>query len=310
MAGDEGRGLAEDFEAFSDVIATLSEEEARGLDSQWLFRAEGAVFGPIPARELLERLYEGELGPDTEIAPEEGDFRALRRYGVFQKHVERAAEAAERRALAARRADDARREQRSRRLRWAGAALGVVLLGSLLVYAGVRTTREWAAAAATSAREKALTAEVEALLAGVSIEPPLIPLVDEEPRMASSPETPATAATNGRKGRGRRRAPRAPRTGPLSQREVMLGVQRVFPGLVACIKGQLRRDPSTIQETIVVTFGIDNAGRARDVGFEDRFLRRSPMLACTREQLARARWRAYRGEVRNVEYPIRVRRPS
>ncbi|MEO1232261.1 MAG: hypothetical protein AAFZ18_25515 [Myxococcota bacterium] len=306
MAGDEGRALAEDFEAFSEVIATLSEEEARGLDSRWLFRAEGAVFGPIPARELLERLYDGELGPDTEIAPEHGDFRALRRYGVFQRHVERAAEAAARRAAAARVAEAATREQRSRRLRWAGAALGVVLLGSLVVYGGVRTGREWSAAAAATAREKALAAEVEALLAGVSIEPPLIPLVDDEPE---APPRAKTSPTGRRPGR-RRRPLAGGRSGPLSQREVMLGVQRVFPGLVACIKGQLRRDPRTVGETIVLTFGIDNSGRARDVSFQDRFLRRSAMLGCTRDQLARARWRAYRGEVRNVEYPIRVRRPS
>jgi hypothetical protein len=96
----------------------------------------------------------------------------------------------------------------------------------------------------------------------------------------------------------------------LSDQEVHRGLRRAFPGLERCVKAQIRRAPDTVPARIVLRFAIDNAGRAKDVDLEDRFLRRSPMKPCFEARLSRVRWRPYRGEVRNVEYQMTVRRPS
>lgn len=267
-----------------------------------MYRLDGAVFGPVSAKELLELVYSGELSAETPVAPEDGDFRKLRQFGVFQGHLERAGrlqrmrEASEAKTLAEVRA------QRSRRLRWAAVAAIGVLVGSSAVYGVVRWRREAAAQAEKARREAALEQELARLLDEVSIEPPLRPLVDgrsarSEPRKEGSTR--------------RERSRRKPKsTGVLSDQEVMTGVAKVFRGLAGCIRSQLKRDPESVPGTVVLSFGIDNQGRAKDVGVSDRFLRRSPLSGCMRKQLARARWRAFSGEVRNVEYPITVRRPS
>lgn len=299
-------GLASDADAFQNLVDELDEVEG-GLEAPWLYRVDGAAYGPVTARDLLQRLYEGDIDAETEVAPEDGDFLALRRYGAFRNHLAKARELAEARAAAAARTQAELQAQRARRLRWAGLAVVVAAVGSGLVWGGVSWWRE--ADAEARAREKTATleAELEALLANVSIEPPLMPLVDE----ATKPSRPRGDTTEAATSRTlpRRRARPKPK-GPLSEREVMTGVQRVFGGLVTCIKGQLRRDSDSVPTTIVLTFGIDNGGRARDVSLADRFLRRSPMLGCVRGKLQSARWRTYKGEVRNVEYPITVRRPS
>lgn len=326
------RGVAEDDEAFAEIVEDPAGDGRRGLDSPWLYRSAGVVFGPVPAKELLELLYSGEIDAETPVAPEDGDFQALRRFGAFRAHIERAARAvAERRAAEARARAEAR-AQRARRLRWAAFAAAAVVIGSSIVYGVVRHRRS------VEARAR-VERELAALLEGISIEPPLMPLVDGE----LEPEPVAALKTRGRaasgagersrsassgessSGEGEPAAPERPsdrRSGQrrakvssgssahaLTDREVVSGVGRAFDGLAACIRSQLRRSPSSVPDTVVLTFGINNRGRAQDVSITDRFLRKSPLRACFEARLTAVRWRAYEGQVRDVEYPITIRRP-
>lgn len=320
IAGDAGDyedladvqpGIAEDSASFAGLLEESS-DEVRGLDSPWLYRTDGVVFGPVPAKEILELLYAGEIDADTPVAPEDGEFQALRRFGGFRAHLDEARRTVEARQQAEARARAEAYAQRSRRLRWTGFALIGLLLGSVLVYGIVRWRRSAAIAAEKARKEQALERELALLLEGVTIEPPLMPLV-EEPAESKEPKAKASKRRRRsarRQERQRLKVSRGRQSGTLSSAEVMGGVQQVFGGLKTCIKGQLRRDPRSIPDTIVLTFAIDNGGSAKDVRLKDRFLRRSPMLGCVQTQLRRAQWRSFEGEVRNVEYPITVRRPE
>ena len=57
----------------------------------------------------------------------------------------------------------------------------------------------------------------------------------------------------------------------------MAGVAEVFTGFKRCIVEQMQREPDTVPETIILTFAINNEGKAQDVSLGDRILRKSPM---------------------------------
>lgn len=307
------RGIAQDAEAFDNLVQAPQEDVHRGLSSKWLYQTEAGIFGPISAKELLELLYTGGINRETLVGPEAGEFRELRRYAVFQSHLGPAIEALERRKAARAEAEEAINRQWIQRRRWGvRVALGV-LLGSALTYGGVRWHRLSLVEAAKARQQRAIEAEMAKLLEEVQIEPPLMPLFAEKSSLAA----PSNQKARRKVARRRVDVP-APRRRPsairkrrrLSDDEVLKGMSKAFPRLVRCIKSQLRRDAKLVPPTIVLRFSISNEGRASDVDLNDRFLRRTPMLGCVRESLKLVRWRSYKGQVRNVDYPIVVRRPE
>ena len=73
------QGISEDSAEFEDIIEQGSEASLE-VDSAWIYKVDDEVFGPITSRDLLEKLYAGEVDAETSITPEdEGDFMALRR---------------------------------------------------------------------------------------------------------------------------------------------------------------------------------------------------------------------------------------
>lgn len=278
-------------------------EDVLDLDSRWLYQLRNEVFGPVTAKTLVEKLYEGELEAETRIAPEDGDFLALRRYGAFRVHLPKAA--AHRAA-----AEEAKREEKSaksRVLRRRALFAGAGLLASLTIFFVVLTVvRDRRAESLKEEQEKSLQAELARLQASVTIEPPLIDLKEED-------EDPAPAGgTKGSKGRGKRPKLIALSAGTekLSREEIMVGVSSAFSGIKKCIVQQMQRDRESIPERVVLSFNIGNDGMVREVSFDDRFLRKSPMRDCVAQQLAGVRFRAFKGEVRNVEYPISIGKPG
>ncbi len=262
------------------------------LDTEWMFEEDGQVFGPISTRTLLERLYDGSLTTDTRVALEGEDFRALAQIGAFQVHLPKivAARAEREHARALRRA--AARQRWIRGVGWLTAGLLVAGAVSFGVMTFVRHRRQVQAEAERLAKETALQKELETLMASVTIEPPLEALVDGD--------------SGRRRRKGRRSARRA--RGTLTRKEVLRGVHGVFGALKRCIVAQIQRAPESVGAQIMLTFSIGNDGRAKNVAFEDRFLRRSPMKTCFEQGMRRIEWRTFRGEVRNVQYPISVRR--
>jgi hypothetical protein len=259
------------------------------------------VFGPVTARELLEMLYAGALTFDSPIAAEGKDFLPVARYEVFRAHESRVAEQRARAEEQLRRQRTERKARRMRQARWLAVALVTLAVGGWSVQAWVRHQRAAAAEATRIAREQALQAELARLNETVSIAPPLIPV--------AAPEPPPKSKRRRRRARrsGASAAAPAP-TGPPSERDVYVKLGTLVPAFKRCIVAQIQRAPETVGGEIRLSFSIGNDGRATGVALADRFLRRSPLVPCLRGALGGVRWPAYEGEVRNVEYPIRIDR--
>ncbi len=295
-------GISDDAGLYEDVVAEGS-TEALELDARWLYKKHGEVFGPVTSKDLLHRLYDGEIDAETEISPEDGEFLALRRYGAFRGHLPKVE--AHRRHAAELEAEK-RRAKRTAMLRRAA----FVVVGSLLaiaVFAGVvAKVRERRAAEAQAETERKVEAELAALLESVSIDPPLEDIASDTPE--DEPEA-------GTRRPGRRRGRRAVAkftggggTGELSRQEIMAGVASIFGGFKSCIVRQMQSDPESVPEQVILSFTVDNKGKVGNVDLDDRILRRSPMKACMQGHLAGLKYRANTGEVRNVEYPITIGR--
>src|SRR6185295_19646086 len=115
-------------------------------------------------------------------------------------------------------------------------------------------------------KEEALLKEVDALMASVTIEPPLVDLVDEgEERAgpdAAKRKRRHAVAKFSRAGGGEIIG--AGGTGELSRQEIMTGIGRSFGGIKRCIVEQMQRDPGWEPEQIVLTFSVNNEGRIVD----------------------------------------------
>lgn len=96
----------------------------------WLFQRDGQVYGPVEGRRLAELLYEGQLGPETQVSSGDGAWRPLAQVPLFLVHVKKA-EAAQRveQEVTGRRRLQVRRE-RTRLAGWVVAA-GLVVLGAV-----------------------------------------------------------------------------------------------------------------------------------------------------------------------------------
>ncbi len=292
-------GISEDADAYQDLVEE-SPDDVLDLNSRWLFQLGNDIFGPISAKELVEKLYAGGIDAETKIAPEDGEFLALRRYGAFRVHLPKAAahRAAE---------QEARREEKaakSRVLRRRAVFIGGGLFVSIAIFFAVLTVvRERRAADLTAREEQKLQDDLARLHASVTIDPPIIDLKPEE-------EEPRPTQGKGKRPRGGRTKVVALSGGTekLSREEIMVGVSTAFPGVKKCIVQQLQRDRDIVPERVMLSFNIGNDGVVREVSFDDRFLRKSPMRDCVAQTLAGVRFRSFVGEVRNVEYPINIGR--
>lgn len=297
-------GIASDASLFEDMLEE-STDAVRRLDSDWLYQVHGQVFGPVKPKALLEMLYKGDITPETPVSSDDGDFRPVRHFAVFRSHLPKVE--AHQRELADAEAQ-ARAEARARlkrRLGWASGAVVLAIVGSLGIASWVRSSRAARVEAERVAKEAELKKTLDDLLASVTIEPPLMPVVEEE----------AKPTKRTRKGRRRRRSRAVARfsggpakSGELTRTEIMQGVGKAFSGFKRCIVEQMQRDSESVPAQIVLSFSIDNQGKAKNVSLTDRFLRKSPLKGCLAARLGRVKWRAYKGEVQNVEYPITIGR--
>jgi hypothetical protein len=303
----KGKGIAEDADAFADLVDETT-DKARTLESDWLYQLNGQVFGPVKPRDLLELLYDGKIDKDTPIAISDGEFAPLNRYGVFRVHLPKV----ENRKIeiqAVHLAEEAAAKARvKKRITWVVFALVVAAPVTYGIVRYIRHLKEEAARAEARVKEEALLKEVDTLMASVTIEPPLVDLTDDDKpddNGAKKKRRRAVAKFSGSAGKG---VVGEGGTGELTRTEIMSGIARVFGGFKRCIVEQIQRDPESVPEQIVLTFAIDNEGAVQNVSLGDRTLRQSPLRPCMAGQLGEVRYRKFKGEVQNVEYPITIGR--
>ena len=266
----------------------------------WMYKIDGNVYGPITAQELLEELYRGEIDDETFVCPEGGKFRPINEFEVLSEHIEQA-KAHQAQADAIRKQAKADSAARTRR-RLMLLALTLVLAGGAFALT-IRLIRDYRSEKVADAQEAELKGELAQLLKTVSIEPPL---VLEEPR--------SKRKLRGKKGKRKTRKGKKETqltggpvpTGELSQGEVMAGVGTVFGKFKNCIVRQMQRDRDSIPRTVTLSFIIKNSGKVSSPNLDDRILRKSPMMDCMSRAITSVKFRAFKGEVRNVEYPITI----
>jgi hypothetical protein len=259
----------------------------------WLFQRDGQVYGPVEGRRLAELLYEGQIGPETQVSSGDGAWRPVSQVPLFLLHVKKA-EAAQRveQEVTGRRKLQARRE-RTKLAGWVVAA-GLVVLAAVGVAFLVGRGRiersplledfgagiSIAVPARIAVAAPAGAGEVEVAL------DPAAPPAARRPRPVQ-PGAPAPGAPA--------RAPGAVDGGDLVATEfdanaIQAVVGREQRTLAPCLRQEAERSPDLAGE-VPLEFTVGNDGRVVRVAVMDPRLRAGPLRDCFEKVLRGDNWR-------------------
>lgn len=304
-------------------------DEGLGMDlgtsgGNWLFKDQELLMGPVPARVLVDKLYAGEIGPDTPVADERDEaWTRLKDVPFFTVHIARAQ--ARGRVLREKRAAEvqARRRRTTRVAILAAAAV-------ILVIAVSGGTWWWVV-------HRSMAADHSKDLASLSItlSPPQIALsagshaqagggqlLDVNVAGGGAPEAPAHPAgrTRGRRpGRTRTRGgrhaaapphtPAAPAKGvavehSYDMKAINATVHRVEATLIPCVRNEVQR--SGFKGKIPFEFVIKNDGHVGKLWIDNNDLRGSPLKACFQKKMAGWHFEPFNGERPSVSLSFNV----
>ncbi|NPC69770.1 AgmX/PglI C-terminal domain-containing protein [Corallococcus exiguus] len=288
-----------------------AQELAMDSDGQWLFRQGDLVLGPITASQVVEKLYTGELTPDSQVAPAgEREFRNLRDTATFQVHIARFE--AQGRVAQTMLVEQARNQKRVKLL--AGIAAGVALLLGVTGWYLARNAAVYGLFGATEEGD------------GITMDPPTIRLAqargDDEDLFAypsndpRRPDRPAGQGTATGKPAGSGAVASAavagnrppPRTGSVStdpdglemaQQFDQGAINRVVAGnqskLFRCFKEEAERTPG-LAAKIPMEFVIGNDGRVNKLWVDNPQFKQGPLFECLFAELKKWPFKAYDGE--------------
>ncbi|MBU8894528.1 hypothetical protein DRW03_08400 [Corallococcus sp. H22C18031201] len=281
-------------------------------DGQWLFRQGDLVLGPVGSAQIIEKLYAGELAPDSPVAPAgERHFLRMSEVATFQVHVARFE--AQARVAAAMAVEAQKTRQRMLVLGGAAAVVALLLGGVGLMLARNAAVHGW-------------FGEDDAF-EGITMEPPTIKLAqsrrdDEEllayptgdSRRPERPTEPKPVPANPGAGtpkptavaRAEERKP--PRTGSVStdpdglemgQQFDQAAINRVVAGnkatLFRCFKEEAERSPG-LAARIPLEFVIGNDGHVNKLWVDNPQFKQGPLFECLFTELKKWPFKAYEGE--------------
>lgn len=292
----------------------------------WLFKDKDLLMGPVPASVLIDKLYAGEVGPDTPVADENDDGRwlPLREVPVFTTHVAKAQ--ARQRVLEEKRAHEAKvRRKKSTRL------VLMVLSGGLVV-AGVFAVVVWLVSSQPWQEEDDALADLE-----ITMNPPAITLASAEDLTRGEElfldvdVEKETKTTRPRRRRPRTRpAASSSKTAtppPEAAKEPAAETTQADPdglattqsydmdhirtilnkesrSLFPCIREEVRR--SGFSGTIPFSFVINNQGRVERLWIDQRRLRGGEMQSCFERVMSRWRFGSFQGERPTVNHSFTI----
>ncbi len=289
----------------------------------WLFRQEGLVLGPVPAKRLVELLYAGDIGPRTEVAPMgSSEFRTLESVDDFRIHC---AKAEAKRRVEVSDAQDRARSAKQRNAKAAGiAGAGLVLLvataagawwlathtgeDDLEAYALANITVEppqiWGASSEGEDEElvdypgskppPSTPAAVAAATPGAAAAPPTVPAATaaKPPRRT---RTPTTAPAPTERLSAASADPDGMQTAQFDQGAINAVVARHQKSLFSCFKAEAERAPD-FAGRIPLEFVIGNDGRVAKLWVDNPRYKDGPMYDCLLAELQRWPFKAYEGE--------------
>jgi len=293
--------------------------EALGVDvgttgGEWVFKQDGMLFGPVPGKLLVDKLYAGELDGETPIAPEGGEFRRLREVPFFVVHVAK--------AEAKRRVDHEEKKHHAADTAKSRARVGVTVAVGVLVLVGAVLGVRHVVVNRALQTEKAELADVD-----IEISPPLIALAantagkpddgelvdyvdvpDADPtkRPIGAPKAPGerppgTASTTPKKPFDEENITEA----KYDQGAINRVVQNKQSTLFTCLKAEANRD-ATFRGQVPLTFTIANDGSVAKLWIDKPGYKSGPLYDCMKAQFGGWRFPSFEGERPSVSLSFKV----
>ncbi len=251
----------------------------------WLFRQSDLVLGPVAAKQIVDKLYSGELTPNTEVQlMGSGAFRRLSEVPEFKVHVAKA-EAKMRVDAQAAQHHAAQRSKLTRVVSIAGGVLlaigvGVAVLGNYFAVHGGKSAEELA-------------------WGDITIDPPSISkarrspddeLVDyqssKRPTAVASANPTGTTTTRPNPTRTKTPAnddPEGLAMGEVDETAINAVVARNKPTLIPCIRQIATPDMPLTK--IPIEFAISEAGKVTKVWVDNPQFKDSPLQECLSREL-------------------------
>ncbi len=273
----------------TDVIDTAAQTR------EWLFKEAGQIYGPVPEARLAELLLEGRVNGRTEVAGEDGAWRALADVPSFLVHL-RKAEARAR--VEAEVTGAARVARRRSALQGSAFLVGLILLVLLVgVGAFLLATRPWERRSALLDDFGANIAVSSARVGGgarASAGDDEIAIPDLPPGQGARPGAgpgagPGAAGARSRApgGTGAARPGRASGTaegGDLvmaqyDPRRIQEVVARRQGSLAPCLREESQRSPE-FSGDIPIEFAVGNDGRVAALWIDEPRFKSGPLREC------------------------------
>ncbi|MBN2495476.1 MAG: AgmX/PglI C-terminal domain-containing protein [Deltaproteobacteria bacterium] len=302
--------------------------EARRLSpppGDWLYKLQGEVIGPVPASEIVTRLFAGEVDESTQVRTEDGDWLSLQALAVWHPFIYQAK--AKLRAEKARaEAEQAARRRKAQKMVNLGiGAVFLILISFAATYLLIvqrpgrdeETLREWAArhvplfslpvakaAALDEGGEEAGLINIDQIL--IDDAPALVAIRNHKrKRRKRQTGKPVSSDKPKEPGADKPAETEVASTGMLTNEEITNTVyaRSNIGRLSACLKAEIQRNPD-LPGRVVLDFSIRNDGRIHSVRLDDARLEDGPLQACFTQKLAKLKFRPYQGQVRNVTIPF------
>jgi hypothetical protein len=270
---------------------------------EWTFKQDDMVFGPLPARLIVEKLYQGGIDGATLASPsdQEGAFVPLREVPFFAVHVAKA-EA----KLRVKRDSDAFQTKEALGQRVRTSVIAGLILGTLGLAGG-------GAYYVAVERHHRLQREIDD-----------IPIIGNPPELSGGdgtagsdeevsipvPGAPPGIAKHVRRGGASAGPAGHPTTDGLAainyDKNSIIGAEvRQKPQLIPCIKQQLQREPN-FRGDIRFTVAVGNDGKVAKLWMDDSHLKDGPLQECFSQKVAGWRFATYEGERATLSDSFRV----
>lgn len=280
----------------------------------WLFRHGELVLGPVPAHQIIEKLYSGELEGSSEISLlGDGHFMRLSEVEFFKLHLAK--------AEAKLRVDAAAQAERVKSKRKRNFGLGIVALLAVLLASGA------AAVARYLAIHNPWKSVDELAFADISVEPPIIALaqaranedlVDYPTRGGSRTQRRAgeradrTRSASGRVDRGSRGEDEEPdglKTGQFDRDSINAVVALRQKTLYSCLNEEVRKRPG-LTAKIPIEFVIGNDGRVNKLWVDHPMFKEGSLQECLFRELQKWSFKSYPGEQATVGFSFKIGKGS
>jgi hypothetical protein len=271
---------------------------------EWTYKHDEMVFGPSPARMLIENLYAGEIDGETLIAPSdgEGSFSPLREVPFFAVHLAKAQA-----KLRVKRDSDAFRNREARGFRVRTAVIAILVVGTLGVAGGGAYTL-------AVERHHRLQREIDEI--PITANPPELSGSDGSTGLDEDVAIPVPGASANAPRRGHR-APAGAAGGHATtdglaainyDKNSIIGAEvRQKPQLIPCIKQELQRTP-TFRGDIRFTVAVGNDGKVAKLWMDDSQFKEGRLQECFAQRMAGWHFATYEGERATLSDSFRVGR--